>query len=104
MSMKSLKAVSAMTPKSENENGQLLKKRPYFLTVIALVLLFAALLVDNLIVRLSTAVFGIIVLIVLILEIISFILVRRSLHAQPRTDTSPKTEGTSPAPEENDTK
>ena len=45
----------------------MIKKRPYLLTIAALVLLVLALIVDNFVVRLSTAAFTVIILIVLVL-------------------------------------
>ena len=51
----------------------MIKKRPYLLTIAALVLLVLALIVDNFVVRLSTAAFAVIILIVLVLLFIKII-------------------------------
>ena len=65
----------------------MIKKRPYLLTIAALVLLVLALSVDNFVVRLSTAAFTVIILIVLVLEVVSFIMIRRAFNAELKKST-----------------
>ena len=65
----------------------MIKKRPYLLTIAALVLLVLALIVDNFVVRLSTAAFAVIILIVLVLEVVSFIMIRRAFNAELKKST-----------------
>ena len=65
----------------------MIKKRPYLLTIAALVLLVLALIVDNFVVRLSTAAFTVIILIVLVLEVVSFIMIRRAFNAELKKST-----------------
>ena len=46
-----------------------------------------ALIVDNFVVRLSTAAFTVIILIVLVLEVVSFIMIRRAFNAELKKST-----------------
>lgn len=64
------------------------KKHPSVLAAAALVLLVAVLLIDSLIVRLPAALLGVCVIIALVLEVVSFIMIRRNFNAELKNSTA----------------
>ncbi len=69
-----------------------IKKHPWVLSAGALVLLLAVLLTDSLIIRLPVQLLAGVVLVSLVLEVVSFIMIRRAFNAELKksSPTSPQ--------------